>query len=197
MTLLGELRRALERDELVLHHQPASTCAPARSCGAEALVRWQHPTHGLMPPGRVHRARRGVGHDPAADPVGRPHARSAHGRCRGRTARAPTGRRRRQPLGAQPVRPRPDPLAGRSCWRRPASRRTLLTLEITESELMDDPLLAVEVLAAAERPRRRTRASTTSARVLVAGVPARTCRSTRSRSTARSSAACARPTRPT
>lgn len=49
--LLGELRRALDRRELIVHYQPKvdlETCSP---CGAEALVRWQHPTRGLLGPG--------------------------------------------------------------------------------------------------------------------------------------------------
>ena len=41
--LLGELRRAIDNDELVLHFQPKVTLPGARFCGAEALVRWQHP----------------------------------------------------------------------------------------------------------------------------------------------------------
>jgi diguanylate cyclase (GGDEF)-like protein len=45
------LRDALARDELVLHYQPILDLATGRVHGAEALVRWNHPVKGLMPPG--------------------------------------------------------------------------------------------------------------------------------------------------
>jgi diguanylate cyclase (GGDEF)-like protein len=50
LVLLGELRRAIARDELVLHYQPTVDMTTGRAVGAEALVRWQHPVRGLLPP---------------------------------------------------------------------------------------------------------------------------------------------------
>jgi len=50
LALLGQLRRALDRFELVLHYQPKVCLSTGQVCGAEALVRWQHPERGLLPP---------------------------------------------------------------------------------------------------------------------------------------------------
>jgi diguanylate cyclase (GGDEF)-like protein/PAS domain S-box-containing protein len=48
-----ELRRALERDELVLHYQPKLDLRTGQVCGAEALLRWQSPDRGLVMPGSI------------------------------------------------------------------------------------------------------------------------------------------------
>ncbi|MHB8681446.1 MAG: putative bifunctional diguanylate cyclase/phosphodiesterase [Acidimicrobiales bacterium] len=44
------LRHALDRDELVVHFQPLCSMADGEVVGAEALVRWEHPTRGLLAP---------------------------------------------------------------------------------------------------------------------------------------------------
>jgi diguanylate cyclase (GGDEF)-like protein len=51
LALMSELRNALEREEIVLHYQPQIDVTSGRILGMEALVRWQHPERGLLPPG--------------------------------------------------------------------------------------------------------------------------------------------------
>jgi diguanylate cyclase (GGDEF)-like protein/PAS domain S-box-containing protein len=50
LTLHSELHRALDRGEFVLHYQPLLRTADARVCGMEALLRWNRPGAGLVPP---------------------------------------------------------------------------------------------------------------------------------------------------
>ena len=50
LTLLGDLRRAVEQDELRLFLQPKVALQGHHTLAAEALVRWQHPQRGLVPP---------------------------------------------------------------------------------------------------------------------------------------------------
>lgn len=49
--MITNLRKAITGGELVLHYQPQFDLATGRIIGAEALVRWQHPTEGLLSPG--------------------------------------------------------------------------------------------------------------------------------------------------
>jgi len=52
LTIETALRRALERDEFELHFQPQVRMVDSQVVGMEALLRWNHPEHGLLAPGR-------------------------------------------------------------------------------------------------------------------------------------------------
>jgi diguanylate cyclase len=49
LTLMGDLHRAIDHNELLLYCQPKVDIATRCVCGAEALVRWQHPLLGMIP----------------------------------------------------------------------------------------------------------------------------------------------------
>jgi diguanylate cyclase (GGDEF)-like protein len=51
LSLLGELRRAVERNELRLYYQPKVSMHSSNISAVEALIRWEHPVRGLVPPG--------------------------------------------------------------------------------------------------------------------------------------------------
>jgi diguanylate cyclase (GGDEF)-like protein len=53
LALVGELRTAIERGDLAVHYQPKADVATGRLLGMEALVRWNHPRHGLVPPEEI------------------------------------------------------------------------------------------------------------------------------------------------
>jgi EAL domain-containing protein (putative c-di-GMP-specific phosphodiesterase class I) len=56
MTIEGMLERALENNELILHYQPILRTEDRQVEGAEALLRWLHPSRGLSPAGEFIRA---------------------------------------------------------------------------------------------------------------------------------------------
>ncbi|MCP5142209.1 MAG: EAL domain-containing protein [Chromatiales bacterium] len=51
LRLEQDLRQAVAREEFILHFQPQIELGSRRMAGVEALVRWQHPTRGMVPPG--------------------------------------------------------------------------------------------------------------------------------------------------
>ncbi len=52
LQLQGQLRNAVKNQEFILHYQPQIDIASGHIVGTEALVRWQHPELGLIPPGK-------------------------------------------------------------------------------------------------------------------------------------------------
>ena len=62
LALMGEMGRAIEAGQLQVHHQPKYDIRQARTVGIEALVRWTHPTRGLLSPGVFVRLAEATGH---------------------------------------------------------------------------------------------------------------------------------------
>jgi EAL domain-containing protein (putative c-di-GMP-specific phosphodiesterase class I) len=137
------LHRALERDELFLVYQTQVELESRRESGREALLRWRHPTHGIVPPARFIPVAEETG---LIGPIG---AWASLEACR--TAAGWGGHGERAPRVAVNVAARQlhDPrfcdgvagmLAGTGL---PAAR---LEIEITESTAMADPDAAAGTL---------------------------------------------------
>lgn len=142
LTLMGELGRAIDNGELVLHWQPQVDMRTGRVCGAEGLVRWQHPVRGLLSPDEF---------IPLAERTGliRPLTQQvlemavtqwAQWRREGRNIQVAanlSARNLHDPCLADEV----SRLMWR--WKVPPGQ---LELEITESSVMSDPVRALELL---------------------------------------------------
>jgi diguanylate cyclase (GGDEF)-like protein len=143
LALLGGLRRALERDELVLHYQPKADLHTGQVLGAEALVRWQHPAHGLLGPGEFIplAERTGLIHPLTRWVLDTALRQAAAWRQAGHHLSIAVNVSTRSLLD----REFPDHVAERlAAWQVPAAS---LVLEVTESAVMADPALALEVLS--------------------------------------------------
>ena len=142
LALLGELRGAIQADDLVLHYQPSLDLTSGEVHSAEALVRWQHAEHGLMPPAEFIELAEVSG---LIHPMTRWIIESALTQIR---AWLDVGLEIQVAVNLS-VRNLYDrdlvPWLDRLLIERGISAE-LLKLEVTESELMDDPLLALEVL---------------------------------------------------
>jgi diguanylate cyclase (GGDEF)-like protein len=140
--LLGELRRAIEQGELVLQYQPIATMETGEVHRVEALIRWEHPEHGLLPPSEF---------IPLAEPTGLmgpltrhvldlaiAQTRAWHDRNLDITVAVNVSAR-----NLHSTELCDDVAALLSKWSVPP---TSLELEITESVVMSDPRRATEVL---------------------------------------------------
>ena len=142
LAMVGELKRALQENQVLLHYQPKVDLETGKVVGAEALVRWQHPTRGLLPP---------VEFVPMAErtglikPLSRYVLNMALSQCRewrdeGMDLKVSVNLSTRDLL--DPHLPQ-DVSQLLSRWRLPASA---VELEITESTMMVDPQRSLEVL---------------------------------------------------
>ena len=152
LALLGELREALNRDELVLHYQPKVAAGSGQLLGVEALVRWQHPTRGLLAPAEFIPVAEATTLIQRLTTIVIDKALAL--------SRGVAGRGRPTPGGGQRQRPLPARRGLRGHGRRraaagPAYRPTCSAWSSTESTIMTDPDRALPVMqraASAGRP---------------------------------------------
>ncbi len=143
LRLSRDLRFAVERGELVLHYQPQVSLETGQVVGAEALLRWRHPTDGLLPPARF---------IPLAEdnglivPIGRWVMEQA---ClEAKRWSALTGRELRLSLNLSPRQFRQDALVQEVAHlvELLGGSRVCLELEVTENMVMQDLQQAAEVM---------------------------------------------------
>jgi diguanylate cyclase (GGDEF)-like protein len=143
LALIGDLNRAIDADELLLYCQPKLDLKSRRLCGAEALVRWNHPRHGmislteLMPIAEQTGLIRPLTYSMLGAALRQAHAWSETG-IRMPLAVNVTMRNLRDPAFVERLR------GLLLTWGTPAGA---LALEITESDLMEDPVGTLDVLA--------------------------------------------------
>ena len=143
LALLGELRRAIAEDQLELHFQPSLDLRSGTVGSVEALVRWRHPDHGMVPPIEfVELAEISGLIDELTRWVVTAGVTQAH-----RWSEAGLAIRVAVNLSVRNLAdPELVPWMG-ELLRRDGVAPALLKLEVTESQLMDDPGVAMDVLA--------------------------------------------------
>lgn len=142
LALLGELRQALDRGELVLHYQPKVELSSGHVRGVEALVRWQHPRDGLLEPDDFIPLveRTGLIGPLTSYVLAAALRQCAEWKRSGRTLTVAVNLSSRSLLDVH----FPDEVA--KALARHEVDPALLELEITESTLMSDPARAKEIL---------------------------------------------------
>ncbi|WP_111768491.1 sensor domain-containing phosphodiesterase [Nakamurella deserti] len=150
LRVIGELRHGIERGELRVHYQPRIDLGTGQVHSAEALVRWQHPTRGLLSPDQF------VDIAEESGLIRRLGARVLD-EAVGQATRWRAAHPQRPPLEiAVNLSPRQltDPALQSVVTEILARHRfdpALLTLEITETALMADPDAALAALSALKR----------------------------------------------
>ena len=147
LALMGDLRRAIEQNELQLYCQPEVNIATGAICGAEALVRWQHPLRGMISTGEFIQLAEHAG---LINPLTQWVMESAFSQVHAWQS-AGLERALAVNLSAHDLRDQrlADGIRGLfSTW---GIRPELIHFELTESALMDDPENALETLTQLKR----------------------------------------------
>ncbi|MFP5219749.1 MAG: EAL domain-containing protein [Actinomycetes bacterium] len=140
--LVEELRRGVERGEVVVHFQPVVSLADGRPVGAEALVRWEHPERGLLLPGAFIDVAEESG---LLGPIGDAVLREA---CLAAADWSVSGARLRVSVNLSATQLTRPGLVDRvrTVLDETGARPTDLLLEVTESAVMSDMQVAVAAL---------------------------------------------------
>lgn len=140
--LMSELPAALESGEIVLHYQPQVAVDTGRVCALEALVRWQHPVHGLLPPAAFIPAaeRTGLIRPLTLHVLDRALAHTARMKAEGRAIAVSVNLSVRDLLDAE------FPEVVEKALVRHGVDRSMLELEVTETMAMVDPNRSLAVL---------------------------------------------------
>lgn len=137
LSVENALRFAIERDELLLHYQPIVDFNSGAAVGAEALIRWQRPDHGLIEPARFI----GVAEESALIlPIGRWALQTACAQASAWTRESADSVLQRMSINLSPRQFRDATLADSilEVLRELGMPPERLELEITESVLMQD-----------------------------------------------------------
>jgi predicted signal transduction protein with EAL and GGDEF domain/DNA-binding response OmpR family regulator len=139
------LRTALERGEFVLHYQPRVQLADGRPDSVEALVRWQHPQRGLVPPGEFIPVAEDSG---AIVPIGEWVLRAACADAARWNRELPSPIRVAVNISARQFQDPQLAMAVGRALRDTKLDPALLEVEITEGVVMQDAAAAKEMLSA-------------------------------------------------
>jgi diguanylate cyclase (GGDEF)-like protein len=144
LAIVGDLRRAIHEGELVVYYQPKASLTSGQITGVEALVRWQHPERGLLPPAEFIPAaeQTGVMRDLTAYVLDQALGDCARWRRLGRNLSVAVN------LSTVNVLDRDLPDQLQRLLDRHSVPGHLLRLEVTENVIMADPEHAESVLGA-------------------------------------------------
>ena len=143
--LMAELLDAIELEQLLLHYQPKVALATGRVAGHEALVRWQHPRLGLVPPDKFILAAEQTG---LIAPLTVWVLNDALNHCQRAQREGFTLQRVSVNLSARSLHDPRLPQIIEESLARAGAKPSQLMLEVTESAIVLDPLRAKENLVA-------------------------------------------------